>query len=702
MICGRDSGDFFLLGQLTFMSIDLEAMMRSIFRAGVVLTLGALMVQAAYSKPVPGTDDSSNGAGTPAGANAAPTSSPAAPAATTGTPANEPGQAPDAQKPKKEKKTGAKTSTELAPMPATDGTIGLFTDSTGETLPKYGFMVSGYLNRFGRMPGSVVVTESGLNVAYGVTNALTIYANFIPGEHVHVNDPGEITPITTSGFTPYYQPFYVEDYPFASETGHGTGPVTVGVDYGLFSEDRGAPLSFAISTDFLIPTRQEFSALQVDGTQTGEVNWDFDVHLSKNFYHQVVLALNSGVRMVRDPRFDGTAVMDQARQWNSGVGLILFPTHRIQFMTEYNFEVFFGHSTPDDTLGPRDPVDGIWGLRLYPAHWLAIDAGYRYMVNLYNEEDRNGFVFKIAASHIPYKAPPVNHPPTATCSADKSSVFVDSGDTVAVSSQASDPDGDPLTYNWTATGGQVDGTGAAVRWLSAGTTVGTYTVTLKVDDGRGGTATCSVDIQVVPKPIHQPTLSCSADRSSVFVGERVHITSDVNNPDGVTLNYSWRTNGGQILGSGPAVDLDTTGAAPGTYTVTGRVDDGGPRAADCSVNVEAKAVPPPPQASKLNECSFSPKGSPRVDNVCKRVLDDVALRLQNEPHATAVIVGYADPSEPHASKLAGDRAANTVKYLGEKGIDSSRLATRTGTGQTGAGKENQRIDIIWVPEGATY
>lgn len=674
--------------------------MRFLRRAGYVLILSALMVQAAAAKAAAGAGDSSNGASNSpdASAPAAPAAPvAAAPGATTGTPAA--AATPDTSKKDSEKKGD---SSDLAPMPATSGTIGLFTLSTGETLPKNGFMVSGYLNRFGRMPGGLVITESGINVAYGATDWLTIFANFIPGEHVHVNDPGEITPIQTNGFASYAQPFYVEDYPYASVTGHGTGPVTLGAEFGLVSERRGAPLSVAVTTDFLIPTRQQFTALAADGTQSGEVNWDFDINVSKDFGQEFVLTADSGVRMVRDPVYQGRAIMAQARQWDSGIGMILFPTRRIEFMNEYNFEVFFGHSTPDDTLGPRDPVDAIWGLRMYPTKWLAIDAGYRYMLNLYGEQDRNGFVLKVAASHVPHKAAPVNHPPTASCSADKSSVFVDSGDTVAVTSQASDPDGDTLTYNWTATGGKVDGTGPAIRWLSAGTAAGTYTITLKVDDGRGGTAACGVDVTVAPKPIHQPTLSCSVDRSSVFVGERVHVTSDVNNPDAVTLNYTWRTNGGQIIGTGPAVDLDTTGAAPGTYTVTGRVDDGGPRAADCSVNVEAKAVPPPPQASKLDECLFSPKGSPRVDNVCKRILDDVALRLQNDPHATAVIIGYADPAEPHPAKLSGDRAANTVKYLGEKGIDSSRLTTRTGTGMTGAGKENMRIDIIWVPEGATY
>jgi outer membrane protein OmpA-like peptidoglycan-associated protein len=119
------------------------------------------------------------------------------------------------------------------------------------------------------------------------------------------------------------------------------------------------------------------------------------------------------------------------------------------------------------------------------------------------------------------------------------------------------------------------------------------------------------------------------------------------------------------------------------------------------VTVEVKPVPPPPQASKINECAFGKPLSTRIDNVCKRILDDVALRLQNEPRATAVIIGYSDPKERRPDKISGDRGTNAVKYLGEKGIDASRITTRTGTGQAGA-TNNRRIDIIWVPEGATY
>ena len=334
---------------------------------------------------------------------------------------------------------------------------------------------------------------------------------------------------------------------------------------------------------------------------------------------------------------------------------------------------------------------------------LAVDLGYRYMLNLRNLDDRNGFVVKVGAASWPEKkpAPPPNHPPTASCSADKSMVFVDSGDTVAVTATAADPDNDPLTYTWTSTGGRVDGTGAQVRWLSAGTAVGTYTITAHVDDGRGGAASCSADIRVEAKPKHPPTISCSANPSSVFAGEISHITCNGNSPDGDRLTYAWKPMPARSAGNGPNGDFDTTGLSPAAYSITTRVDDGQVELQTRQSPVTVKAVPPPPQASKINECAFGKALSSRIDNVCKRILDDVALRLQNAPRSTAVIIGYSDPRERNPQKIAGDRGTNAVKYLGEKGIDASRVKTRTGAGQAGA-TNNRRIDVIYVPEGATY
>ncbi len=300
----------------------------------------------------------------------------------------------------------------------------------------------------------------------------------------------------------------------------------------------------------------------------------------------------------------------------------------------------------------------------------------------------------------------VNRPPMASCSADKNVIVAGSGETVPVHVSASDPDGDSLTYSWSATGGRVDGSGADARWSEGNSGAGSYSVTARVDDGHGGTASCSVDIRVnapppppAPRP---PTMSCSTDRSTVMAGERVSVMASANSPANFALAYTWRANAGQIVGSGSTVQFDTTGLGPGTYTITGRVDDGHSGAADCTVNVTVQQPPPPPQASKINECTTYKAGITRTDNACKRILDDVALRLQNEPKGTVVIIGYSDPKEPHTKTAAKVRADNASKYLVGKGIDQSRITVREGSGQAGAGAANRRIEIIWVPEGATY
>ncbi len=66
---------------------------------------------------------------------------------------------------------------------------------------------------------------------------------------------------------------------------------------------------------------------------------------------------------------------------------------------------------------------------MYPMKQLAIDVGYRYMLNLKDLNDRSGFVVKVGTAYWPEKPPPVNHPPTASCSVGSSSmVFVGSND----------------------------------------------------------------------------------------------------------------------------------------------------------------------------------------------------------------------------------------------------------------------------------
>ena len=92
----------------------------------------------------------------------------------------------------------------------------------------------------------------------------------------------------------------------------------------------------------------------------------------------------------------------------------------------------------------------------------------------------------------------------------------------------------------------------------------------------------------------------------------------------------------------------------------------------------------------------------RLQDICKRILDDVSLRLKNDPPARVVVVGYADPSESGATRLAQQRAENARQYLLASGVAGERVDARPAGGQTGAGRQNRRVDIIWVPTGATY
>jgi outer membrane protein OmpA-like peptidoglycan-associated protein len=91
-----------------------------------------------------------------------------------------------------------------------------------------------------------------------------------------------------------------------------------------------------------------------------------------------------------------------------------------------------------------------------------------------------------------------NHPPTATLSVERSPIFP--GERTGVTCNGSDPDNDPLTYSYTTTGGQIVGSGSNVQFDATGLKAGSYAVKCAVNDGRGGTADASGNVEVKEPP----------------------------------------------------------------------------------------------------------------------------------------------------------------------------------------------------------
>ncbi len=80
--------------------------------------------------------------------------------------------------------------------------------------------------------------------------------------------------------------------------------------------------------------------------------------------------------------------------------------------------------------------------------------------------------------------------------------------------------------------------------------------------------------------------------NTVCAGDQVALRAVASDPDGDTLLYGWSTTGGRITGEGVNTSFDTTGLAPGDYTITVQVDDGCGCVAFDSKTIRVVSCPP--------------------------------------------------------------------------------------------------------------
>lgn len=382
--------------------------------------------------------------------------------------------------------------------PSFAGNSGLFHLPSAYTLAKGKTGFSLFRMNLDRNPKDLDASTHGVNLSYGVSDKFEIFGSF----GLQRNDVDKLT-----------EPGFVNDFPRAGRQSTspgwqtGAGDAIVGVKFKLLDDYNGDGVGLAIRPSIKLPT-----ASFDDGLGTGKVSFGADVILSKSLNNQAEIHGMVGYKVNSDP--DG---FDLGNAFRWGAGLTVPVYRKFQMQAEVT-----GTNYSDAAFKQINPVDFVIGPVFYfskgffirPAYsrnfkFEGTNAGYKSSsgMNL-----SMGFAGASAGRSIyvppppPPPAPPApprveNRPPTVSLDADKTNAIT--CDTVRFRANASDPDGDTLTYSWKTSAGRTVGEGANVTLepgcLPAGTEV---TVTVTVDDGHGhqASATRRVMIEAKPKP----------------------------------------------------------------------------------------------------------------------------------------------------------------------------------------------------------
>jgi hypothetical protein len=175
-----------------------------------------------------------------------------------------------------------------------------------------------------------------------------------------------------------------------------------------------------------------------------------------------------------------------------------------------------------------------------------------------------------------------NRPPLARAGGPYSGVR---GVAVAFDGTASsDPDGDALTYAWDF-GDGASGTGPTPSHAYA--TLGTFTATLVVSDGKRLSAASTATVSIVNRP---PVANAGADQI-VELGRSFTLDGGASSdPDGDPLGYEWRDAAGGLVGTTATVVLTRP---RGAYPFTLTVGDGKGGTGTSSTSVQVVDTTPP-------------------------------------------------------------------------------------------------------------
>jgi len=305
-----------------------------------------------------------------------------------------------------------------------------------------------------------------------------------------------------------------------------------------------------------------------------------------------------------------------------------------------------------------------------------------------------GFVF-----HAGSIAPPP--PPTIACSASPTTVFPGDPVTITATATGLNPKENAI-YTWSGDG--VTGSGTTATVATGSLAPGTYTVKCGVKEGKPGkeglkpwqVADGSTTYTV--KDFEPPTVSCSANPTSINPGDSSTITATGVSPQNRPLTYSFSAASGNVTGSGATATFNSTGAPSGSVDITCNVADDKGHSATSTAAVTILPPPPPPgpspeqirlEARLALHSVFFPTAQPRAahpegglvpsqQGTLATLATDFKSYLAIKPDGHLTLTGHADVrgSVEYNQALTERRVARVKAFLVEQGVPEGSIDTR--------------------------